>query len=455
MSYDNSKQQAYKLNSEIVNSIITAVRHKNKAEFNRLFGSLHVADKADLLEQISRNERRMLINLWGNAIEGLVLRELELGIRDEIIEELDQNVIIKVLKTLETDDIVHLIEDIDPHEQLKLIKSLPNKLKIAVKYALEYQASSAGRLMQREIVTVPEHFDVGNAIDLMRSRENLPNDFYEIIIVDPKFHPKGVVSLGKLMASKRNVILEDISSKTFRSIPATQSQEDVAYAFNQYHMVSAPVINKEGRLVGVITIDDAIKILEDETEEDMKKMVGLGDEELSDSVIEIVKNRFPWLMTNLLTAILASVVIAQFATTIEALVALAVLMPIVASMGGNAGTQTVTVAVRALATRDLTNSNSLRVIYREILVGLLNGCIFSIIMGSVGFAWFQNFYLGIILGLAMICNMLIAAFSGILLPLGLTKAGIDPALSSTVFLTTLTDIVGFFVFLGLASWFLL
>ena len=454
MSY-NSKQQAYKLSTGVVNQIVEAVRQKKQNEFNRLFASLHGADKADLLEQISRNERHQLIKLWGNAVEGSVLCELEPGIRDEILKEIDRKVITKVLKTLETDNIVHLIEDITPRVQQELIDALPGRVKTAVKYALEYQASSAGRLMQREIVTVPEHFNVGNAIDLMRSKEDLPNDFYEIIVVDPKFRPKGVVPLGKLMASKRDVSLRDISSTAFRSIPVTQSQEDVAYAFNQYHMVSAPVINEDGRLVGVITIDDAMNVLEDETEEDMKKMVGLGDEELSDSVMEIVRNRFPWLLANLLTAILASGVIAQFATTIEALVALAVLMPIVASMGGNAGTQTATVAVRALATRDLTHSNTLRVIYREAVVGFLNGCIFSIIMATVGFIWFQNFYLGIILGLAMIFNMVVAALSGILLPLGLTKAGVDPALSSTVFLTTLTDIVGFFVFLGLASWFLL
>ncbi len=454
MSY-NSKQQAYKLSTDVVNQIVEAVRQKKKKEFNRLFGSLHGADKADLLEQISRNERHQLIKLWGNGVEGSVLCELEPGIRDEILKEIDQKVLTELLKTLETDNIVHLIEDIVPHVQQELIDALPGRAKTAVKYALEYQASSAGRLMQREIVSVPEHFNVGNAIDLMRSTKDLPNDFYEIIVVDPKFHPKAVIPLGKLMASERDVSLKDISSTAFRSIPVTQSQEDVAYAFNQYHMVSAPVINEDGRLVGVITIDDAMSILEDETEEDMKKMVGLGDEELSDSVMEIVRNRFPWLLANLLTAILASGVIAQFATTIEALVALAILMPIVASMGGNAGTQTATVAVRALATRDLTHSNTLRVIYREAVVGFLNGCIFSIIMASIGFIWFQNFYLGIILGLAMIFNMVVAALSGILLPLGLTKAGIDPALSSTVFLTTLTDIVGFFVFLGLASWFLL
>ena len=455
MSYDSTKQQAYRLNADLVDQINYAVKTDNKAEFNLLFGSLHVADKADLLEQIGRSERRQLLNLWGDAIEGLVLLELEQGVRDQILNGLDSRVIKKILKTLDTDEVVNLIEDINPLVQEKLLKLLKYKSKEAIRQALSYQALTAGRLMQREVVTVPEHFNVGNAIDLMRSRDDLPKDFYEIIIVDSKFHPTGVVSLGKLMASKRNVSLLEISSKTCRLIPVSQSQEDVAYAFNQYHMVSAPVINEEGRLVGVINIDDAMNILEDETEEDMKKIVGLGDEELSDSVMEIVLNRFPWLLTNLLTAILASIVIAQFASTIEALVALAVLMPIVASMGGNAGTQTVTVAVRALATRDLTSANSIRVIYRELLVGLLNGCIFSIIMGFIGFIWFQNFYLGVVLGLAMIFNMLIAALSGILLPISLTKAGVDPALSSNVLLTTLTDIVGFFVFLGLASWFLL
>ena len=309
--------------------------------------------------------------------------------------------------------------------------------------------------MQLELVTAPEYWTVGDAIDFLRSNSDLNNKFYELIMVDPIFHPIGIVSLSLLMQSPRSERLSDLMTTDFKVFKVTESKDDVAYSFNQYHMVSAPVIDLDRRLVGVISIDDAMAALKDETDEDLKRLGGVGDEELSDSFFGITRARFPWLSVNLLTAVLASIVIAQFSETIQSLVALAVLMPIVASMGGNAGTQTLTVAVRALATRDLTTENLKRVVFREVSVGLMNGLVFSIFVGMIALVWYQNIELGLVLGTAMLCNMLVAGLAGILVPVGLSKLKVDPALSSAVFVTTVTDIIGLFGFLYLASLFLL
>jgi magnesium transporter len=271
------------------------------------------------------------------------------------------------------------------------------------------------------------------------------------MLVDPRHRPTGYVTLGKIMSSKRATPLADLTEPSFRTIPATQDEGEVAYAFNQYHLISAPVVDEDGRLIGVITIDDAMIVLDEEHEEDILRLAGVGEESLSDPSIAIARRRFPWLFVNLITAILASVVIAQFEDTITAIVALAVLMPIVASMGGNAGTQSLTVAVRALATKDLTPSNALRVIRREVTAGLLNGLVFALIMGAIGVAWFGTPMLGVVIGVAMVINLVVAGLAGILVPLTLDRVGIDPALASGAFVTTVTDVVGFFAFLGLAA----
>jgi magnesium transporter len=288
-------------------------------------------------------------------------------------------------------------------------------------------------------------------IDYLREEKDLPEQFYHVMIVDPRMRPVGKVPLGSLMSSARDVALTSIMEDDFRTIPVLQSEEDVAYAFNQYHMVSAPVVDADERLVGVITIDDAMEVLGEEAEEDIMRLAGLGDESLTDRVISTTRQRFPWLAVNLVTSILASLVIAQFAGTIEAIVALAIMMPIVASMGGNAGTQSLTVAVRAMATKDLTGSNVWRVIRREAFVGLANGVIFAVVIGVVGVLWFGTPMLGVVLALAMVANMVVAGLAGILIPIWLDKLGVDPALASGAFVTTVTDVVGFFAFLGLAA----
>ncbi len=445
----------YALNAELIDAILDAVRAGHQGRLISLLEPLHEADIADMLEQISPSERENLLLLWGHEIDAEVLSELEQGIRDEVMRDLPDTLLADAVRDLDSDDVVYLIEGLDPPQQKNLLEKLDDADRVAVEQALTYPDHSAGRLMQRETVVAPSHWNVGQIIDYMRAAEDLPEVFYDIIIVDPMMHPVGDVRLGLIMGTAPEVLLTELMTDNFRTIPADQDIEHVAYAFNQYHMVSAPVVDENGRLVGVITIDDAMEVLEDEVEEDMCRLAGLGNEELSNKVWLTTKKRFPWLAVNLFTAILASLVIAQFADTIEAIIALAVLMPIVASMGGNAATQTLTVAVRAIATRDLTSANAFRVITREVLVGLANGVVFAVIIGIVGVVWFGDMMLGVVLGMAMIANLLVAGLAGIMVPITLDKLGIDPALASGAFVTTVTDIVGFFAFLGLAALLLL
>ncbi|GGA09536.1 magnesium transporter [Neptunicoccus cionae] len=442
---------AYALDTVAIDAILESVEAGDQSRLIELLAPLHSADIADVLEQISGAEREALLGLWGTEFDGDVLSELDENLRADLIETLPADVMSSALKDLESDDVVDLVEDLEQLQQTRVLDALEQADRVVVEQSLQYPEESAGRLMQRELVMAPAHWTVGDAIDHLRSENDLPYRFYVVVIVDPKMQPIGKVALSDLMSSPRDTMLATIMDEHFHVIPVTQTQEDVAYAFNQYHMVSAPVVDEEGRLVGVITIDDAMLVLDEEAEEDLRLLNGVGDESLTDSVLDTTRQRFPWLGVNLITAVLASVVISQFSDTIEAIVALAVLMPIVASMGGNAGTQTLTVAVRALATKDLTASNAMRVIRREVMVGLLNGLVFAVIIGVVGVVWFGSAMLGVVLGLAMIANLLIAGMAGILIPITLTKLKIDPALASGAFVTTVTDVVGFFAFLGLAA----
>ena len=450
-THDFPAEEDYGLNVSLVEAVLETVEQGSQQQLLGLLEPLHEADIADILEQISPSEREALLTLWGKEIDGEVLSELEEGLRDEVMRDLPDDVLAEAVRDLETDDVVYLVEDLDEPQQEKLLEKLDDADRIAVEQALTYEEDSAGRLMQREVVVAPEHWAVGNVIDYMRNAENLPENFYDVIVVDPMMHPVGEVRLATIMGAGREVPIASLMEKDFRTIPVDQDIEHVAYAFNQYHMVSAPVVDREGRLVGAITIDDAMDVLEDEVEEDMNRLAGVGDEDLTDKVWRIVKARFPWLGVTLFSSILAATVISQFTDAIGQIVALAVLMPIVASMGGNAGTQTLTVTVRAIATRDLTPANALRIILREVLVGMLNGVVFAIIIGVAGGLWFQDAMLGAVLAMAMVVNMLVAGMAGIMVPITLDKLGADPALASGAFVTTVTDIVGFFAFLGLAS----
>ncbi|MGR3564680.1 MAG: magnesium transporter [Heliomarina sp.] len=443
------------LNRKTVAAILYAVDIDDREKLIELMEPLHAADIADLLEQINAYDRTRLVRLYDREFDGEILSELDESVREEVISLLSPQVLAEAVRELDSDDVVDLVEDLEQGQQDAILGALPDADRLAVQQALSYPEESAGRLMQREVVMMPEHWNVGQAIDHMRSNDNLPDQFYHIILVDPRLHPVGNVALGRIMAARREIALADLKEDMFRVIPIDQDEEDVAYAFNQYHLISAPVVDQEGRLVGQITIDDAMIVMGEEHEEDLLLLAGVSESSLTDRVVDTVRGRFPWLLVNLATAILASLVIAQFDAVIAQFVALAVLMPIVASMGGNAGTQSMTVAVRALATRDLTGSNVWRVIRREVLVGVVNGTAFALTMGIIGLIWFGSVRLAIVIAAAMVINLVMAGLAGTVIPIALEKFKVDPALASGTFVTTVTDVVGFFAFLGFASIYLL
>ena len=442
----------YELDTATVAAIVDAAQAGDAPRLHALMNPLHPADIADLLEQVDHDDRPAVLRVFGTGIDGEILTEIDDAIRGEVIDALDPAVLTKAVRSLESDDAVDLIESLDEERRERILESLEDSGRALVERALTYPGTSAGRLMQREIVTAPEHWSVGEAIDYMRSRDDLPEDFYHMTLIDPAFRPVANVALGRILGHPRNEKLKDIAEETFHSVVVTEDEAEVAYAFNQYHLISAPVVDRHGRLVGVITIDDAMNVLDEEHEEDILRLAGVGEESsLADRVIATTRRRFPWLAVNLATAILASLVIAVFEDAIAQLVALAVLMPIVASMGGNAGTQSLTVAVRAIATKDLTGANVWRVIRREVLVGLVNGLLFAAVMGAVGMAWFGSMALGGVIGAAMVVNLVVAGLAGAGIPVLMERMRIDPALASGAFVTTVTDVVGFFAFLGLAA----
>lgn len=449
---DGTTEGDYELSRRDVATILHTVDRGDQQQLLTLMEPLHPADIADLLEQLNAHDRRRLVQLYGQEFDGDILSELDEGLREEIIAVLQPDVLAEAVRDLETDDVVDLVEDLDEPQQEAILEVLEDADRVAVEQALSYPEHSAGRLMQRETVAAPEHWTVGQAIDFLRSAKELPEQFYHVILVDPRMHPKGNVTLGKIMSSRRDVQLQDIVEEVFEVIPVTQDEGDVAYAFNQYHLISAPVVDENDRLVGVITIDDAMAVLDEEHEEDILRLAGVADEaSLSDSILAAARGRAVWLGVNLMTAILASLVIDMFSGTIDQMVALAVLMPIVASMGGNAGTQTMTVTVRALATRDLTAQNAMRVMLREVSVGVFNGALFGAIMAGIAVLWFGVPMLALVIGLAMLGTHVAAALGGILIPMGLERLNVDPALASGPFVTTVTDVVGFLAFLGLAA----
>ncbi|WP_299925904.1 magnesium transporter [uncultured Pelagimonas sp.] len=456
MADDIQKQVAetdgeYALDRKDVAQVLFAVDREDRESLLAMMEPLHAADIADLLEQINAFDRMRLVRLYDQEFDGEILSELDDAIREEVIGLLKPQVLAEAVRDLESDDVVDLLEDLKEPQQEAILDALEDSDRAAVEQSLTYPEFSAGRLMQREVVMAPEHWNVGEAIDYLRNNDSLPEQFYHVVLVDPRLRPVGNITLGRLMSSRREVLLKSILEETFQTIPVLQDEGEVAYAFNQYHLISAPVVDENDRLVGVITIDDAMAVLDEENEEDILRLAGVdGESRLSDRVIDTTKRRFPWLAVNLVTSVMASLVIAQFEDAISQLVALAVLMPIVASMGGNAGTQSLTVAVRALATKDLTGANIWRVIRREVLVGLVNGVAFAVIMGIVGVIWFGSPALGAVIAAAMVINLVVAGLAGIAIPVVLEKAGVDPALASGAFVTTVTDVVGFFAFLGLA-----
>jgi len=443
---------AYSVPAETARACLEAIEAGDRRALGELLEGLHPADVADLIEQMGAAPRRFLIELWGTEIDGEILSELEESVRREVIAALPPDVVGEAVRDLDSGDIVDLVEDLEPAEQERLLDALPPTLRTGVEQALAYPEYSAGRLMQREVVRAPEHWSVGDAIDALRSSDevHLPEQFYHVVLVDPRMHPVGYVTLSRILSARRATPLRDITEPSFRTVPVDQDIADVAYAFNQYHLITLPVVDANERLVGAITIDDALGVLDEENEEDILRLAGVDEESsISDRVGETVRRRLPWLGVNLATAILASLVIGLFDEALAQVVALAILMPIVASMGGNAGTQSLTIAVRAIATKDLTGANLRRVIGREVSVGLLNGLFFAAVMGVIAALWFSDPRLALVMGVAMIVNLAVAALAGILIPVVLDRTGVDPALASGTFVTTVTDVVGFFAFLGL------
>jgi magnesium transporter len=445
------EEDDFGLPARLFDEVLDAVEAQDAAALDALLNPLHAADIADLLEQIDTRDRKALLFLWKGGMDGEILSELDDNLREEIIQSLGPVELAEAVRDLETDDVVDLVADLDEDQQEAVLGALPAIDRVAVEKALSYPEESAGRLMQVQVVRAPDHWTVGQAIDYLRSDIVLPDQFYHVILVDPRMFPVAYVTLGRLLSSRRDVKLREITEDSFRTFHVEDDEGSVAYAFNQYHLISAPVVDDSERLVGVITIDDAMVVLDEEHEEDILRLAGVGEGTLSDTVLETTRQRLPWLAVNLATAILASLVISLFEATISGLVALAVLMPIVASMGGNAGTQSLTVAVRAITTRDLSVSNLWRVIRREAAVGLINGAVFALVMGIVGLVWFGSPMLGVVIAAAMVINLLVAGLAGIAIPVVLDRYGIDPALASGTFVTTVTDVVGFFAFLGLAS----
>lgn len=435
-----------------VNAVEDALALQDAGIIGDMCGDLHEADLGDLIEALHHESRPVLIRLLGDDFDFAVLTEIDDTIRARLLVEMPSAELAEGIGELDSDDAVYILEDLEEEAQEEILGQMPQAEQVSLRRALDYPEDSAGRRMQSDLIAVPPFWTIGQTIDYMREADDLPDEFYQIFVIDPAYRLLGAVALDRLLRTKRGVTIEAIMAETRHPVKATEDQEEVARIFERYNLVSAAVVDEAERLVGMLTVDDIVDVIHEEAEEDILALAGVRDAEISDTILDTVRGRFSWLAINLFTAVLASLVIGFFDATIEQMVALAVLMPIVASMGGNAGTQTMTIAVRALATRELDTHNSGRIIMRESAVGLLNGLIFAVLIGVLAGLWFSNAQIGGVIGAAMVINMIAAGAAGILIPLTLDRFDIDPALASGVFLTTVTDVVGFFAFLGLAAW---
>ncbi|NPV22681.1 magnesium transporter [Bradyrhizobium aeschynomenes] len=449
------RTESGEIRAEFIAAMTAAIAAEDEAFLRAEVAELHEADLGDLIAALAPDDRVRLVELTGTDFDFSALNEVDDAVREEILEELEPATVAEGVRELESDDAVELLESLDEEDKEEILERLPPSERDVLARSLDYPEGSAGRRMQSEFIAVPPAWTVGQAIDYMRETPDLPERFYEIYAVDEARHWQGAVSLDKLLRARRPVPLAELIDEDRRRVTVTDDLAEVARLFGKYNLVAAPVLDAANRLVGVITIDDVVDVIEEEADEDFKALGGVsGDEELSDSVWTIAKGRFNWLLINLATAFLASSVLGLFEGQLQQMVALAVLAPIVASQGGNAATQTMTVAVRALATRELGPNNAMRVVMREVLVGLVNGLAFALVTGLAAFAWFKTPGLGIVIGLAMISNLVAGALGGILIPMVLERVRADPAVASGTFVTTVTDVVGFFSFLGIATlWF--
>ena len=449
--WTETDEDEYGVTPKLVRDVREALEAGDTARVRALVDDLHAADLADLLGELETEERYALVEAMGSELDPQVLPELDGAIRDQIVAYLQPEDLAAAVQELDTDDALEVVADLDEDQREALLARLPEADRLVIEQGLTYPERTAGRLMQRELVAIPAFWTVGETIDFMRVSPTLPDDFYDIFVVDPRHRPIGTIPLSRILRNRRPVTIGDIMDSDLRPIPVSMDQEEIAFLFRQQDLVSAPVVDDTGRLVGVITIDDVVDVIDEEAEEDIMKLSGALEHDVHAPALKTVRRRQSWLVVTLINTILASLVISRFERSIEELVALAVLMPIVAAMGGNAGMQLVTVVVRALATKDLTSGNALRIVRKELLIGLMNGIVFAAIMSTIAIVWFGHPGLGAVLAGAMIINMVWAALAGTLIPLLLSKAGIDPAIAAGPFLTTTTDVLGFLVFLGLAT----
>jgi magnesium transporter len=440
-----------RLKPEFVRRVLDCVEVGDTDGARALVEPLHPADVADLFELVDRDERRALAAALADLLDADVFAEMNDWVRDELIDALEPHEVAEIAGQLDTDDAVAMIEDMEEDEQRAVLRALDPDDRAAIEEALTFPEESAGRLMRRDYVAVPEHWTVGQVIDYLRAGEDLTTDFWEIYVVDPQHRPVGTVLLSWILRTQRHFAVGDLMQREQTLIPVDMDQEEVALRFQKYALISAAVIDQSSRLVGMITVDDVVHIIQEEASEDALLLSGVGEGDINEPVIDSYKSRVRWLIANLGTALVASTIIGIFEDTISRMVALAALMPIVAGVGGNAGTQTLAVTVRALATNQLTQSNTMRAIIREMRVALLNGITIAILIGIGVTLVFSNPMLGGVIASAMLTNIVIAGCAGVLVPLALDRAGADPAVASSVFVTMVTDSMGFFVFLGLAS----
>lgn len=447
-----SEEVSFHLSDNDIRDITEAVRAQDSDTVHAILEELSPTDTADLIAKVNEDDRQELLEMYGNKLDPEAFTEMDAELCRTALSSLPTEQVATIISELESDDALDVTENLEEELQQEIIQKLSGKTRMALEEGLTFPEDSAGRLMQRELVAIPQFWTVGKTIDYLRaSAEDLPEDFFDIFIITPTYHIVGEIPLNKIIRAPRDAKVEDLTLYEPHFIPADMDQEDVAHLFRRENLVSAPVVDENKRLIGVITIDDIIDVIDEEAQEDILRMAGVDQGDLYRAVLSTSGTRFRWLFINLITAIIASVVISFFDTTIEEIVALAILMPIVASMGGNAGTQALTVAVRALATKELSGANTWRVIWKETLVGTLNGAAFAVIAGVITALWFANPALGAVIAMAMIINLFIAGISGAGIPILLDRMGADPAVSSTVVLTTVTDVVGFLAFLGLAA----
>ena len=447
------KKVNFEFNKEFINVFNKKIKDNDAEYLNIAIKEQHPADSADIIENLTAENRSKLIELEGFNLEPEIFIELNESIQSEIFILLSTQSIANILKHLESDNALKILENLDEKKKNIVLDKLSPKDRFILQEGLSYPEDSAARIMQREFTTIPSNWHVGQTIDYLRENKDLPEEFLEIFIVDNNFKPIGTVPSSKILRASRDLKMNSLMNEMQVLIPVNMDKEEVGHIFENYNLVSAGVVDKNNKLVGMITGDDVFTVLKEEAEEDVLRLAGVGNEEITDSIFQKTKRRFNWLLLNLFTALLATWVISKFGASIEKMVALAFLMPIVASMGGNAGMQTLAVTIRAIATKELSESNFNRVVGKEFLIGILNGIIFAIITAVIVQLWFKQLNLSLLIGVSMILNMIVAGLFGILVPVSLKKLNIDPALASSVFVTTITDVIGFLSFLGLGSYY--